>query len=113
MFVLKLAVDCAPKFVKAAADVVAPVPPFSIATIPVTLVAVPDTLPVIVFVTFKFVNVPTEVRDEDTTELFKVLPVKVPAAAVTVILADPSKSVPLMVFEVANLDAVAALPVVF
>ena len=111
MFVLKLAVDCAPKFVKAAADVVAPVPPFSIATIPVTLVAVPDTLPVIVFVTFKFVNVPTEVKDELTTVEFKEVPDKVPAAAVTVISVEPSNATPLMFFVAANLVAVDALPV--
>ena len=34
--VLKLVVDCAPKFVNAAAAVVAPVPPFPNAKVPVT-----------------------------------------------------------------------------
>ena len=72
-----------------------------------------NPLAVISFVTVKFAKVPTEVRDEDTTVLFKVVPDKVPASATTVILDDPSKAVPLMVFDVANLVAVAALPVVF
>ena len=42
--------------------------------------------------------------------LFKVVPVRVVAAAVTVILLVPSKFIPLMVLAVANRVAVDALP---
>ena len=41
------AIGAAPKFVNAAAAVVAPVPPFAIATVPDTLIAVPEISPVI------------------------------------------------------------------
>lgn len=53
---------------------------------------------------------PTLVSDEETTEAFRVVPVSVPAAAATVIFADPSKATPLMVLAVVS---VAADPVVF
>jgi hypothetical protein len=43
---------------------------------------------------------------------FVKLPVKVPASAVTVIFAVPSKATPLMVLGLANLVAVPALPVI-
>lgn len=43
------------------------------------------------------VSVPTLVRLDETTELFSVVPVSVPAAAVTVMFAVPSKLVPLIV----------------
>jgi hypothetical protein len=56
------------------------------------------------------VSVPTDVRLLAVTPLASVLPVSVPAAAVIVIAADPSKSTPLMARAVANLVAVAALP---
>ena len=81
------------------------------ATIPVTLAAVPVMLPLIEFVTVKFVNVPTEVKDEFSTVEFKVVPDKVPAAADIVISDEPSNAVPLMFFDVANLVAVEAFPV--
>ena len=111
--VLKLAAACAPKFVNAAAADVEPVPPFSKATTPVTLAAVPVTLPEIALVTVKFVKVPTDVKDEPVTVLFKDVPDNVPAAAVTVMSDEPSNATPLMFFVAANLVAVAALPVVF
>ena len=94
-------------------NVIAPVPPLPTATVPVTLAAVPVTLPDIALVTVKSVKVPTDVKDELTTVLFKVVPDNVPASAITVIFAEPSKSVPLIVFDVTNLVAVAAFPVVF
>jgi hypothetical protein len=56
--------------------------------------------------------VPTLVKLEPVTVAFNVLPVKVPAAAVTVISALPSNATPLMFLGVANFVAVAALPVV-
>jgi hypothetical protein len=55
---------------------------------------------------------PTVVREEVTTLLLSVVPVSVPAAAVTVIAAVPSKFVPLIARAVARAVAVAALPVV-
>ena len=70
-------------------------------------------LPAIALVTVKFVNVPTEVNDELTTFEFKDVPVKVPAAAVTVMSVEPSNATPLMFLDAANLVAVAALPVRF
>jgi hypothetical protein len=57
------------------------------------------------------VKVPTLVSEDETTVLFNVVPVNVPAAAVTVILADPSKLVPLIVRAVARVVAVLAFPV--
>ena len=79
------------------------------------LVAVP-ALPVrdpdIGFVTVRFVKVPTLVKLLVTTELFRVVPVRVPAADVIVIAELPSKFTPLMVFPAANFVAVAALPVI-
>ncbi len=62
--------------------------------------------------TSKDTNLPTLVKLEPVTVEFKVVPVNVPAAAVTVISALPSNATPLMFFEAANLVAVAALPVV-
>ena len=56
------------------------------------------------------VSVPTEVRLDAVTPELSVLPVKVPAAAVTVIFAEPSKLVPLIVLAVASAVAVAAFP---
>ena len=46
-----------------------------------------------------------------TTELFNVVPVNVPAAAVTVIAAVPSKLTPFIALAVASAVAVAELPV--
>jgi hypothetical protein len=56
------------------------------------------------------VTVPTDVREEVTTVEFNVVPVNVPAAAVTVIAALPSNATPLIFLGVVS---VAALPVVF
>jgi len=54
--------------------------------------------------------VPTEVKLEAVTPEARVAPDNVPAAAVTVIAADPSKFTPLIALGVVN---VAAEPVVF
>jgi hypothetical protein len=68
------------------------------------------------------VSVPTLVKLEPVTVDFKVVPVKVPASAVTVISPVPSNATPLMFLGVINfaeaeavpaIVAVAALPVVF
>jgi hypothetical protein len=54
--------------------------------------------------------VPTVVREEVTTVDFRVFPDKVPAAAVTVTGAEPSKLTPLIALAVASAVAVSALP---
>ena len=56
------------------------------------------------------VRVPTDVSDELTTVEFRVVPVRVPAAAVTVMSALPLKETPLINLGVVK---VAADPVVF
>jgi len=58
-------------------------------------------------------NVPPAalVKLELTTLPAKVVPVKVPAAAGTVMFAEPSKLTPLIVLGVASVVAVPALPV--
>ncbi len=56
-------------------------------------------------------RVPTEVSDEAVTPELSVLPVRVPAAAVTVMSAEPLKEVPLMLRAVCKIVAVPALPV--
>ncbi len=76
----------------------------------VTVPALPLTDPVIVFVTDKLVNVPTDVRLLAVTPDARVVPVSVPAAAVTVMSALPLKLTPLMLRAVVS---VAAEPVVF
>ena len=58
----------------------------------------------------KLDSVPTEVKLDAVTVDFKVLPLSVPAAAVTVIAPVPSKSTPLIARAVASAVAVAALP---
>jgi hypothetical protein len=57
------------------------------------------------------VIVPIEDKLDDTTVLFSVVPVRVPAAAVTVISDDPLNEVPLISLAAANVVAVDALPV--
>ena len=81
----------------------------------VAVAALPVILPTIGLVTVKFPNVPTLVKLEPVTVDFNVVPVNVSADApvAIVISALPSNATPLMVFEAANLVAVAALPVVF
>ena len=55
-------------------------------------------------------RVPIDVSDEAVTPELRVLPVRVPAAAVTVMLAVPSKEVPLIVRAFWRAVAVPALP---
>ena len=95
--VLLIAADPNPKFVLAAAVVVAPVPPY--ATANVDPFQVPDVI------------VPTPVKLELVTVDFKVVPDNVPASATIVISALPLKAVPLIFLAVANVVAVLALPV--
>ena len=83
----------------------------AVAALPVVLPLEPVTLPTIAAVTVSVANVPTLVRLDAVTPLASVAPVNVPAAAVTVTLAVPSKLVPLIVRAVANAVAVLALPV--
>jgi len=65
-----------------------------------------STVPPIV----KAERVPTEVKEEAVTVAFKVFPLNVPAAAVTVMSAVPSKLTPLIALAVAKAVAVAASP---
>jgi hypothetical protein len=85
---------------------------------PVKVVAAIEPVPVMLLVPIARVppivrpaRVPTEVRDEAVTPEFRVEPVSVPAAAVTVIAAEPSKLVPLIARGVARVVAVEAFPV--
>ena len=73
----------------------------------------PDTLPVIVAETVNPVNVPTDVKLLAVTPDASDAPESVPAAAVTVIAAEPSNDTPLIARAVCNVVAVEALPVVF
>jgi hypothetical protein len=79
----------------------------------VAVAALPVTLPEIGAVTVRLLSVPTEVNEEVTTVGLRVVPVKVPASdvAVMLILEVPSKETPLIVLGVAKAVAVAALPV--
>jgi hypothetical protein len=79
----------------------------------VTVAALPVIDPEIGAVTVSPDNVPTLVREDETTVDFKVVPVKVLASAVTVIGALPSKLTPLIALGVARVLAVAALPPIF
>jgi hypothetical protein len=79
----------------------------------VTVAAFPVTEPEIGLVTVKLVSVPTDVRDELRMFAANVVPVRVPAVAVTVISAEPLNDTPLMLRAVASVVAVAAFPVVF
>ena len=56
-------------------------------------------------------TVPTLVKEDAVTPEFRVVPVSVPAAAVTVIAAVPSKDTPLIARAVWSAVAVPALPV--
>ena len=62
--------------------------------------------------TVRLLNVPTLVSEEAVTPLASVVPVSVPAAAVTVMSAVPLKLTPLMFRAVWSAVAVAAFPVV-
>ena len=61
--------------------------------------------------TWRAVKVPTDVRDDAVTPAARVAPESVPAAAVTVIGAVPSKFTPFIALGVCKAVAVAALPV--
>jgi hypothetical protein len=60
----------------------------------------PDQVPLVI--------VPTEVKEEPVTPEASVLPERVPAAAVTVMFAEPSKDTPFMVRAVSRIVAVPA-----
>ena len=77
----------------------------------VAVPALPVTDPEIGLVTERLVRVPTLVRLLDTTEEFSIVPVSVPASAVIVIGAEPSKFTPLIARGVAKVLAVLAFPV--
>jgi hypothetical protein len=77
----------------------------------VAVPALPLILPEIVVDTVNPDNVPTLVKLDVTIVELSVVPVNVPAAAVTVIADDPSKFTPLIATGLANFVAVAALPV--
>jgi hypothetical protein len=72
----------------------------------VAVAALPVTLPEIGAVTVRLPSVPTEVKDEagNYCRMPRVVPVKVPASdvAVMLILEVPSKATPLIVLGVAN-----------
>ena len=66
----------------------------------VTVAALPVMLPTIGLVTVRSVSVPKLVSEEAVTPEAKVVPVSVPAAAVTVMFPVPSKETPLIVLAV-------------
>lgn len=68
----------------------------------VSTVTLPDTV--------SELKVPTEVKLDAVTPEANVAPVNVPAAAVTVMSAEPLNDVPLMLRAVCNVVAVVALP---
>ena len=74
-------------------------------TAPVTVNAPVAVAPL----TVKEVNVPTDVNEDAVTPDANVAPDRVPAAAVTVIAAEPSKFTPLIALAVANVVAVVAV----
>jgi hypothetical protein len=78
---------------------------------------VSDDAPTITFpFTVALFKTPTLVKLEPVTEAFKVVPVKVPALATTVILLVPSKATPLIFLALVSfvaVDAEAALPLIF
>ena len=78
----------------------------------VAVEALPVILPAIALVTVKFANVPTLVKLEPVIVDFNVVPVKVPASAVTVISPLPSNATPFIFLAVANFVAVLAVPAV-
>jgi hypothetical protein len=62
----------------------------------VTVAALPVTDPTIAAVTVRVARVPTEVRELANTLAARVAPVRVPAAAVTVMSAEPLNDTPLI-----------------
>ena len=78
----------------------------------VAVAALPVILPLIGLVTDKLAKVPTEVKLELIIVDFKVVPVSVPASAVTVIAALPSNGTPFIFLAVANFVAALAVPAV-
>ena len=117
-FPLTVALDKIPTLVKFSKVVnvvllVAVIFPAVIAVVAsIAVAAFPVILASIGFVTVKFVNVPTLVKLELITFEASVVPVKVPASAVEVIVISPlpSKATPLIFIALSNLVAVAALP---
>ncbi len=93
--------DILPTFVISPSE--ASKPPADIKSPPTSIAPKPD----VIEPEFK---APVEVIDVPTTVDLSVVPDKVPAAAVTVIAAEPSKSTPLIALAVVS---VAAEPVVF
>lgn len=96
------------------ANVFAP-PPIVIAPdvvpVPIAVVEVEELLLIdVVPETVNPVNVPTDVKDDVVTPEFNVVPVNVPAAAVTVISAEPSNETPLIFRAVCRIVAVPAFP---
>ena len=75
--------------------------------------AFPVILPTIGLVTVKFASVPRLVKLEFVIVDFNVVPVKVPASAVTVISLLPSKATPLIFLAVDNFLAVDTVSVLF
>ena len=80
----------------------------------VAVAAFPVILPTIGLVTVKFANVPTLVKLEPVIVDFKLVPVKVPASAVEVIVISPlpSNATPFIFLAVANFVADVAVPAV-
>ena len=76
-------VSTLPVTVDAAIEVAPCVPVTSPTSEPVKLPALPVTLPAIGFVTVKFPSAPTEVNDDPVTPAASVVPVNVPAGAIT------------------------------
>ena len=88
----RLAEEKEPKEVVLPLEVMTPVRFALVVTVP----ALPVIEPVMGLVTLRLASVPTLVKEEAVTPEFNVAPVKVPAAAVMVMPALPSKLTPLM-----------------
>ena len=72
-----------------------------------------EDAPTITFpLTVAFDKIPTLVKLDPVTVDFKVVPVNVPASAVTVISPLPSNATPFIFLDVANFVAVLAVPAV-
>src|SRR5579863_7777638 len=78
--------------------------------VPILITDDPEVLMLVVPTTVRADRVPTDVSEDVTTVEFRVVPVRVPAAAVTVMLAVPSKATLLIFLAVCRAVAVAALP---
>ena len=114
--------------VLAAAAVVAPVPPLAIATVPVTLAAVPDTLPVTLPVRFPVtfpVTAPVSGPDTPAVAVIRPVTVSVPGMETTPVelivnreepavdnatLSAAGKKIPVLVSPVGIMEGLAAVP---